>query len=312
MILCVVPNAAVEYTWTVPGLELGRAVHVKNEFFQASGKGMNVAHTIQELGGQAFCIGLLAGHIGELYASLADRDGIPGEWVWADGETRIAIAAINPDSPQIDATLISAPGPVISIINWDAIASTVLAHAQKADIVCFSGSLPPSTPLDRFQALIQQIQANHVPVWVDSSGSGLVTAIKARAAGIKANAAEIGEALGQEINGTVESIAAAHGLLQAGIQTVVVTLGSEGAVLVNRQGAWAARPPAIQPVSTVGSGDAFLGGLLMSLSAGEPIQQALRKASAAGAANTLQLGGGRLHKQDYENILKKVEVKELA
>ena len=206
MLLSNIPGLFPDWNWA-------RAVHVREEFIQASGKGMNVAHTIHELGGHAFCVALLAGHTGELYSSLAERDGIPGEWVWVEGETRIAIAALNPDKPDIDATLISAPGPVISTKDWDAIAAAVLAHAHNAEIVCFSGSLPPSTPLERFQTLIQELQSNHVPVWVDGSGSGLVTAIKARAAGIKANAAEIGEAIQQEINGTAEAIQAARGLL---------------------------------------------------------------------------------------------------
>jgi fructose-1-phosphate kinase PfkB-like protein len=61
-------------------------------------------------------------------------------------------------------------------------------------------------------------------------------------------------------------------------------------------------------VSTTGSGDAFLGGLVVALEAGAPPEFALRQAIAAAAANTLTFGGGIFSCDEFESISRKLEI----
>ena len=54
MILCITPNPAIDRTLLVPNLVLGDVHRAQEVIVAAGGKGLNVARTIQRLGGQPF------------------------------------------------------------------------------------------------------------------------------------------------------------------------------------------------------------------------------------------------------------------
>jgi fructose-1-phosphate kinase PfkB-like protein len=70
----------------------------------------------------------------------------------------------------------------------------------------------------------------------------------------------------------------------ARVAAALVTLGAAGAVLVTADGAWAAAPPRVRVVSTVGAGDSSLAGYLLAEEAGAGPEQRLRSAVRYGSA----------------------------
>jgi fructose-1-phosphate kinase PfkB-like protein len=87
-----------------------------------------------------------------------------------------------------------------------------------------------------------------------------------------------------------------------------ITLGATGALLAAPEGQWHAQGPAVHVVSTVGSGDAFLGGLAIALDNGKDLPDALCDAVAAGTANALSAGGGYFDLDEFEEIRKQVQI----
>jgi 1-phosphofructokinase len=79
-------------------------------------------------------------------------------------------------------------------------------------------------------------------------------------------------------------VAAARTLIDDGVDTVLVTLGAAGAVLVDRTGSWMAASPPITPRSTVGAGDSSLAGYLRAEVGGAEPPQRLQMAVAYGSA----------------------------
>ena len=77
----------------------------------------------------------------------------------------------------------------------------------------------------------------------------------------------------------------ADGLLAAGIASVVVTLGEEGALVAEHDGAGVVAVPAavIETVDSTGAGDAFVGALATQLADGRSLVDAARFASRVGA-----------------------------
>jgi ribokinase len=76
---------------------------------------------------------------------------------------------------------------------------------------------------------------------------------------------------------------AAEALRREGPSTVVVTLGSAGALMASEAGVAAVAPFDVDAVDPTGAGDAFCGTLASALATGEPLEVALRRSSAAGA-----------------------------
>jgi fructose-1-phosphate kinase PfkB-like protein len=195
--------------------------------------------------------------------------------------------------------------------DWDRLAANVLERAKAAQMACFSGSLLPGTPLQGLSALMRSLQELGCPVWVDCSGPWLEEAIHVGGAGIKVNGEEIGELLGFAVVDIETALQAAQSMRRMGAGSAIVTLGSKGAVLAVPQGSWMAEPPKVKTISSVGSGDAFMAGLLTALEKGLAPAEALKSATAAGAANVQMLGGGRFERADYDAALLKVVVKKL-
>ncbi len=286
---------------TVPGLRLGEALRATHSLVAAGGKGLNVARVVRALGDTALCAGFLGGHSGHLLADLAKHEGLPAAWTWFAGETRTSVILFDPQGG--DATVVNEPGPAVTPDDWARLAANVLHVAVNSDYVCLSGSLPPGSTPDLFAGLLGSLVAAGRRVWVDTSGAGLTAALAIARVGIKVNGAEAAEIVGRPIEHPAEALAAARELRRGAAGPVILTLGERGAVLTSADGDWHARPPALQVVSTVGSGDAFFAGLVVALARGLGDPEALRQAVAAGAANTLMVGGGQLDIGNFDTIL---------
>jgi fructose-1-phosphate kinase PfkB-like protein len=125
---------------------------------------------------------------------------------------------------------------------------------------------------------------------------------------IKVNGHEMGEALGLDVDHVDSTGRALLTLEEGGQRASVITLGSGGAMLATREGRWRVQGPRVQVTSTVGSGDAFLGGLLCALDAGKGWGEALGDAVAAGTANALSAGGGNFALEAFERIRGQLQI----
>ena len=79
---------------------------------------------------------------------------------------------------------------------------------------------------------------------------------------VKPNVHELAAITGRPIDTIGDVTAAAAQLRAKGLGTVLVSLGRDGAVLVDRNGALHGRTAAVTALNTVGAGDAFLAGYL--------------------------------------------------
>jgi len=308
MILCITPNPAIDRTILLPGLVLGNVHRAQKVIVAAGGKGLNVARAIRTLGGGPLCMGFAGGHTGRLLAELAEKDGFHSAWTWIDSETRTCTILVSQDG---DATLINEPGIPVSTFDWGRLRQDILAQLSSVGLVCISGSLPPASSAEEFQGLLKILVGAGKQVWVDTSGAALNTALGHPDISIKVNGAEISEFLGFEVKDLATAGRALTILGNQGLTASVITLGSAGALLASREGRWYARGPQVDVVSTVGSGDSFLGGLVSALDAGRDWADALRDAVAAGTANALLPGGAQFRLQDFEKIRKQIRVQSL-
>lgn len=301
MIVCVTPNPTVDFTMVVPQFHAGEVFRTATTLVTAGGKGINAARVINALGVRAVAAGFLGGVNGEKMKQMVAGDSIPSVWTWVSGETRSCIIIADPELGQ--ATVINEPGPSVTAADWERLQGDVQNASGEANVVCLNGSLPQGSPMAAYEALIRWLLGAGKTVWVDTSGKSLQVALGIGGLGIKVNGAEAGEILGRSVKTVQEAVTAARALLDTGLWSVVLTLGAAGAVMANKEGVWAVRPPAIKAIDPVGSGDSFLGGLVAALSRGEPPEEALRAGAAAGAANALILGAGYFHRSDFDELI---------
>lgn len=88
----------------------------------------------------------------------------------------------------------------------------------------------------------------------------------------------------------VTQLGGTSALLDAGIGTVVVTLGARGLRVVTRDDEFDVPPFVVRAVDTTGAGDAACGAFVAALAAGHDLLTACRRASAAGALAATRAG----------------------
>jgi fructose-1-phosphate kinase PfkB-like protein len=160
--------------------------------------------------------------------------------------------------------------------------------AESADWTTVSGSLPPGAAPDGFEPLA--VAGESVAVDTPALGAAQPTLVKV-------NASEAGTLTGLAVATTNEAVEAAH-MLRRRIggegHAAAVTSGPDGAVLVAPDGSAWRGSLAVGGKYPVGSGDAFLAGLVTALAAGDTWPDALAAALGAAAANAEVPGPGLL------------------
>src|SRR5262249_36005345 len=155
-----------------------------------------------------------------------------------------------------------------------------------------SGSLPGGLAADFYARLGAAVRGTGARFALDSSGEPLVAGLAARPDVIKPNAEELAQAVGRGLWTISDAAEAARQLIPLGGRTGVVSLGSDGALLVNEEGVLHAEAFVANPRSTVGAGDALLAGYLAGTGGGDRAD-ALREAVAWGSG-ALRLDGSRV------------------
>lgn len=300
-LLCITPNPAIDRTITVPGFRIGQIHRSAAARVAAGGKGLNVARASRTLGSRACCIAPCGGPAGQLLADLASHEGLDTYWTAIAGETRTCTIIADPETGI--STVLNEQGPQLSEPEWQQFMADVATQAQQSAVTCLCGSLPLGVRPDQLANLISSLRQQQRPIWVDSSGPALVAAVHARPTGIKVNADELAVLCDQPLTTLplvwhhTARIARQHQL------TVVVTLGANGAIACDQEEQWWVRSPSITVNNPIGSGDSFYAALLVGLTQGLPLAEALRHGVAAGSANAAAGGGGSFSRELFEQLL---------
>lgn len=289
--LTVTPNPSLDRTMEIEELVRGAVVRATGVRVDAGGKGVNVARALAANGHQVRAALPVGGADGDHLARLTDDLGLRTLPVPISSAVRSNVSVVEPDGTV---TKLNAPGPRLTEGDVDALRKTVVAEVGEADWVVASGSLPPGMPDDFYAQLVTEVHAAGRKIAVDTSGPPLAVAIGSGPDVCKPNDEELAEIVGRPLSTFGEIVAAAQELRSDGARAVLVSLGADGALLVDDTGAYHAESPPVVPISNVGAGDSTLSGFL---AAGGEGPDALRTAVAWGAA-AVQLPGSSMPEPD--------------
>lgn len=304
MIACVAPSPSIDRLFEVERLRPGE-IHRPTRFVRvAGGKGLNAARAVAALGGEVRAVALLGGHGGRWIADELERIGLPFVASWGGGETRSCVSVADDESGSL--TEFYEANDAVSPDEWEAFAEAVADATASADWTTVSGSLPPGAPADGYERLA----AVGAQVAVDTTALGA-----ARPTLVKVNAVEAATLTGLAVSSPGEAVEAAHALrLRVGGEghAAAVTVGRHGAVLVTTEGETWRGSLAAEGRYPVGSGDAFLAGLVTALAADDDWPGALAAALGAAAANAEVPGAGLLDAARAQALTDQAAVKPVS
>jgi 1-phosphofructokinase family hexose kinase len=309
------PSTAVDSYFEAPALALGEVNRGVRVIHSAGGKGVNLGRAATLLGGRALVVAVVGGYRGRFVAAEMEREAIRHDLVWSVAETRHTTTVAETRSQRATVLVETSPAlepPIAAELN-----RRVVAAAVQARFAVVAGSLPRGVRASYFADLVTSLrQLTSARPCVDTGGPALRLAALAGAAIVKVNRSEFGEGFDVDSGGEWDWRAAGdvfEALARHGLEILAITDGQRGAYLLSRDAApFHVRTPMLRWASPSGAGDAFLAGLLLALSRGQPIREAARYASAAGAACVCQPVCGALELADVERGLQSTVVAEAA
>ena len=261
MILTLTPNLSLDLTYELDGLARGEVQRAASMSVEAGGKGINVSRNLIANGTASRAVAPIGGPSGEQFLSLLEGSGIELIRVPVDEPVRTNVGIVEHEGVV---TKINAAGPRLSGDEVDRILTNTASASHGATWLAACGSLPPGAPVDFYARVVALARDAGCQVAVDSSGPPLSATLKAGPDLIKPNLEELSELVGRQLTTFGEVLAAAKEVRAMGVGIVLVSLGADGAILLDEEGALHAETPPFTPRSTVGAGDALLAGFLFA------------------------------------------------
>lgn len=308
-LLCVSLNPAVDRRIRVPRMELHVVNRATAVLPTAGGKAAHVAYAAKALGAEVEWLAFAGGSEGDFCRQGVQEHGVRATAVAVSGRTRMTLEIIDESDNSV--TELLEPGPSISAEESEHFMRAFEIALEHKPFVALSGSLPSGVPEVMYAQLTEIAKSRECTVFLDTSGSALTKALSAQPHFIKPNRQEAEAILGATITGIRDALEAARKLRDRGPQIVILSLGAQGAVVWDGKNALHGSPPALKPISTVGSGDSFVAGWLCAYSSGAPIEECLRLALACGAANCLADSPGVLSLEQVQRFAQRATVSRL-
>lgn len=298
------PTPLLSITIEAKGEESGDDIHL-----HAGGQGVWVARMAAELGGNPVLCGFNGGETGLVLQRILEQ--LPIELRLVETATPSGAYVHDRRSGEREPVAMSVAGP-LTRHEIDDLFSITCSTALECGVLALGGTYPGEMlPLEFYGNLVADVRANGTPVLVDLSSPRLDSALEGKPDVVKINDWELAAFVYGPVDTPARMRTAAERLLEKGAGAAIVTRAAEPALALRDGRAWELVPPRFDRGSREGCGDSMLGGMSAALAAGREWEDALRIGAAAGAANFLRHGLGSADRQVVEDLVDRVELREL-
>ncbi len=286
MVYTVTYNPSLDYAMRLDVVAWGGVNRARETQLRCGGKGINVSILLTRLGVENTALGFAAGFTGDALLLELRRLGVNADFIrLQNGLTRINVKLRDTRDTEFNA-----PGPCPDAEETAALAQRLSALAA-GDTLVLSGSLPVGIPPDTYRTVLAGLAGRGVRAVVDAAGPALWEALPERPFLIKPNREELSALVGRALRTREELADGARVLQRRGARSVLVSLGADGALLLEESGgvSFCAAPRGTVR-DAVCAGDSMVAGFLAEyLHSGDPYA-ALRLGVAAGSATAFSDG----------------------
>jgi 6-phosphofructokinase 2 len=298
-------NPALDESTRVPRVEPDRKLRCSSSVFHPGGGGINVARAIRNLGGRAVAVFPSGGESGRRLEDLLRAEGVDAVAVPVAGSTRENLNVTEESTGR--QYRFCKPGPLLSRAELENCFEAVEALAP-LDYLVLSGSLPPGVPPDFYRRAAAAARLHGTRIVLDASGDPLRFGSAAGVYLLKTSLSEFESLTGASAAGDTDRIRAARELIEQGqCEALVLTLGAQGALWVSKTECGRVPALTVPVASGVGAGDSLVAGLLLKLSGGASLREAVAFGVAAGSAAVMRTGTELCRRTDVERLWESLE-----
>ena len=299
MIYTVTLNPSIDYVVRLDSLVTGITNRTTSEEYYFGGKGINVSCVLAELDLESTAFGFVAGFTGDAIEKGIRNDKIITDFIRLEK----GISRINIKIKAGEETEINCQGPHIEESELLRLLNKV-DRIKDGDTLVIAGNVPNTMPDDVYERILERIKGKKVRIVVDATKKLLLNSLKYKPFLIKPNRQELSEIFETEISTEADIEKYAKELQKMGAQNVLISLGGDGAMLIDEFGEKHKQGVLKEKVvNTVGSGDSMVAGFIAGYEKEHNYPYALKLGSACGNATAFL--SGLATKEKINELLKK-------
>ena len=286
MIYTVTLNPSIDYIVRLDKLVNGITNRTTSEEYYYGGKGINVSCVLAELDMDSTAYGFVAGFTGDAIEKGIRNDRIITDFI----KLKHGISRINVKIKAGEETEINCQGPHIDERELERLLQKI-DRISAGDILVLAGSIPNTMPDNTYEIMIERIKHKKVRIVVDATKQLLVNSLKYKPFLIKPNRQELSEIFNVEVKTEDDIEKYAKELQKMGALNVLISLGGEGAMLIDEFGnKHKAGVLKEKVINTVGSGDSMVAGFIAGYEQKKDYAYALKLGSVCGNATAFLSG----------------------
>ncbi|RMC41281.1 1-phosphofructokinase [Lactobacillus sp. ESL0236] len=306
MIYTITLNPAIDLVIVTKKLE-PKVVNRTEKFeLQPNGKGVNVSFILKKLGIDSVATGIGGGFTLDYIVSGLKEKGIQTNFFKVKEPTRVNVFTNvideNTEYKEVN------PGPIINQTVQDKFLQYLTTNLVTNDIVVISGSFSKGIKPNILVEIAKIANNKKAKLVIDSSYAAILDTLPFQPFLLKPNDAELAKLFNCKEKLTKKKIVElSQKLVAGGCKNVLVSLGAQGAALINDNRILFANAPKIKVVNSACAGDTMLGTFIALLEKNKSVEEALKMAVAAGSDTASRIG---LTKFALDELLPQISVKE--
>lgn len=311
MIVTLTLNPAIDRIINVDRLAFEDRAYINSSRESAGGRGINASSVIHSFGGETLAVLVSGGETGHRLEALLSSAGLQAAVVPIKSPIRTNLTITDRHGLTVN---LNEAGPEISKSEMASVERVVRQTLKHAKWLMLCGSIPPGVPPSFYARLIAMAREKKIKTLLHADRGALREGIEAHPTVVTPNQQEAERLLGRPLLTRTQYLDAAQQIRSMGAESVVLSLGSRGAVGAFNSGLVEALAPRIDAVSPIGAGDALSAAFTWAStrkSKPTPSDDALRWGVAAGTASARLPGMNFASLGQTEEVYRQIEMRRI-
>jgi 1-phosphofructokinase family hexose kinase len=306
LIVTLTINPAIDRIISVDRLAFEDRAYINSSRESAGGRGINASCVIHSFGAETLAVLVSGGDSGKRLEGHLRDCGLRISVVPVQNEIRTNLTITDKHGLTVN---LNEAGPPLSNAEVARVERMVREALDRASWLLACGSLPPGVPPSFYGKLISMARRKKVKTLLHADGEALREGIEERPTVVTPNQQEAERLLGRTLLTRTHYLEAAERIRTMGAASVVLSLGSRGAVGAFADGLVEALPPRVDAVCPIGAGDALMAAYAWAMERKPSAPEALRWGVAAGTASARLPGMSFASLPQTQEIYRHVEVR---
>jgi 1-phosphofructokinase family hexose kinase len=309
LIVTVTINPSIDRVIGIDRLVFEDRAYIKSSRESPGGRGINASCVIHSFGGKTLALATAGGDTGKRLVTYLDRCGFPVCLVPVKNEIRTNLTITDKQGLTVN---LNEAGPQLTKTEVARFEKALREVLERAAWLMLCGSIPPGVPSSFYARLIAAARQKKVRTLLHAGEDALREGIEAQPTVVMPNQHEAERLLGRALLTPTHCFEAAERIRAMGAESVVLSVGSRGAVGAFADGLIEAVPPSVAVVSPIGSGDALAAAYAWAMVRKADCAAALQWGVAAGTASARLPGMQFASLEETREIFSQVEVRRAA